>query len=124
MTSPKLNSDLQRLIEARHHDPFALLGRHPQDDKLVVRVHLPYAKEVKIVEGDLPLQRIPNTDLFEWRGKPKQVPERYQLSWRDSDGNEYVAYDPYCFPPQIADFDLYLFGEGKHWHAYLSLIHI
>jgi len=121
VTSPKLNSDLQRLIEARHHDPFALLGRHPQDDKLVVRVHLPYAKEVKIVEGDLPLQRIPNTDLFEWRGKPKQVPERYQLSWRDSDGNEYVAYDPYCFPPQIADFDLYLFGEGKHWHAYRFL---
>ena len=87
----------------------------------MVRVHLPYAKDVKIAEGDLPLQRLANTDLFEWHGKPKQVPERYQLSWHDSDDNEYTAYDPYCFPPQIADFDLYLFGEGKHWHAYRFL---
>ena len=31
VTSPKLQSELQRIIEARHHDPFAVLGRHPQD---------------------------------------------------------------------------------------------
>jgi len=121
VTSPQLNPELQRLIEARHHDPFALLGRHPQDKKVVVRAHLPYAEEVVLVEAKQPLERIPGTDLFEWHGKPSQVPERYQLSWRDSNGNEFTAHDPYCFPPQIADFDLYLFGEGKHWHAYRFL---
>ncbi len=31
------------------------------------------------------------------------------------------AHDPYCFPPQLSDFDLHLFGEGKHWHAYRFL---
>lgn len=121
VTSPQLNPELQRLIEARHHDPFALLGRHPQDKKVVVRAHFPYAEEVVLVEANQPLERIPNTDLFEWHGKPSQVPERYQLRWRDSNGNESTAHDPYCFPPQIADFDLYLFGEGKHWHAYRFL---
>jgi len=119
--SSKINPELQRLLEARHHDPFALLGRHPQDDKVVVRAHMPYARDVEIAEGNLPMHRVDNSDLFEWEGDPKQVPERYQLRWRDSDNNEQVAHDPYCFPPQIADFDLYLFGEGKHWHAYRFL---
>ncbi|MEI2743548.1 MAG: 1,4-alpha-glucan branching protein GlgB [Candidatus Competibacter sp.] len=119
--SSKINPELQRLLEARHHDPFALLGRHPQDDKVVVRAHMPYARDVEIVEGNLPMHRVDNSDLFEWEGDPKQVPERYQLRWHDSDNNEQVAHDPYCFPPQIADFDLYLFGEGKHWHAYRFL---
>ena len=121
MTSPKLQPELQRIIEARHHDPFAVLGRHPQDKKVIVRAHLPYAEEVHIAEGHLPLQRIPDTDLFEWQGKPEQVPERYRLIWRDSDHHEHIAHDPYCFPPQVPDFDLYLFGEGKHWHAYRFL---
>jgi 1,4-alpha-glucan branching enzyme len=121
VTSPKLNPELQRIVEARHHDPFAVLGRHPQDKKVVVRTYLPYAQEVHIAEGNLPLQRIPNTDLFEWQGKPEQVPDRYRLIWRDSDHHEHISYDPYCFPPQLSDFDLYLFGEGKHWHAYRFL---
>ena len=53
MTSPKLQPELQRILEARHHDPFAVLGRHPQDKKVVVRAHLPYAQEVHIAEGNL-----------------------------------------------------------------------
>ena len=121
MTSPKLNPELQRIVEARHHDPFAVLGRHPQDKKVVVRAHLPYAKEVHIAEGNLPMERVPNTDLFEWQGKVDQVPERYRLIWRDGDHHEHISYDPYCFPPQLPDFDLYLFGEGKHWHSYRFL---
>ncbi len=121
MTSPKLQPELQRIIEARHHDPFAVLGRHPQDKKIVVRAHLPYAEEVHIAEGHLPMERIPNTDLFEWHGKPEQVPERYRLIWRDAEHHEHIAHDPYCFPPQLGDLDLYLFGEGKHWHAYRFL---
>ena len=34
---------------------------------------------------------------------------------------EHVAYDPYCFPPQLSDFDIHLFGEGRHWHIYRIL---
>ncbi len=26
--------------------------------------------------------------------------------------------DPFCFGAQIPEFDLHLFGEGKHWHIY------
>jgi len=45
------------------------------------------------------------------------VPERYRLTWTTPEGT-FTAYDPYCFPAQIPEFDIYLFGEGNHQHAY------
>jgi len=49
------------------------------------------------------------------------VPERYRLIWRDDQHREHIAHDPYCYPAQLADFDLHLFGEGRHYHAHRLL---
>jgi len=114
----KLPSEIERIIQARHHDPFAVLGKHLVGEVEVVRALSADVKQVTIMPGNLILERIPETDLFEWRGKPKTVPDRYQLKWEYVNGDTYTVYDPYCFPPQLSDFDLHLFGEGKHWHAY------
>ena len=46
----QLDDDMIRVIEARHHDPFCVLGRHPVDDGVVVRAFVPYATEVTIAE--------------------------------------------------------------------------
>lgn len=119
MTS--LNSDSKLIIEARHHDPFSFLGRHVHNQTIIVRVYLPYAQKVKIAEGQHQLSRINNTDIFEWHGKRDQVPDRYRIVWYDKEGLEHISYDPYCFPPQLSDFDIHIFGEGKHWHAYRFL---
>jgi len=121
MNQPKLSPDLQRLVDGRHNDPFAVLGRHKEDGNLVVRALLPHAEEVSIAEGGQPLRRIEGTDIFEWRGAAAAVPERYRLIWRDDQQREHIAHDPYCYPPQLPDFDLHLFGEGKHWHAHRLL---
>jgi len=121
MSKPDLSSALQQLVESRSHDPFAVLGRHEDKGRVCVRVLLPHAKEVSIAEGNHQLQRIEGTDLFEWEGDAKQVPQRYRLIWRDDEHREHIAHDPYCFPPQLPDFDLHLFGEGKHWHAHRLL---
>jgi 1,4-alpha-glucan branching enzyme len=116
-----LSPDLKRLVEGRHSDPFALLGRHPQGDRVVLRALLPHAEEVSLAEGGHVLTRVEGTDLFEWHGAIDKVPERYRLIWRDDQHLEHIAHDPYCYPPQLSDFDLHLFGEGKHWHAYRLL---
>ncbi len=122
MTIPQLNEDLRRICEARHHDPFVALGRHPIDGgQIVVRAFIPHAAAVTIAEGDHAMQRLPDTDMFEWRGPAEAVAERYRLIWRDDWHCEHISYDPYCFPPQLPDLDLYLFGQGKHWHAYRFL---
>jgi len=67
------------------------------------------------------LARIPGSDLFVWAGVPGLVPERYRLAWEDAAGKRHLAYDPYCFGPQLADLDLHLFAEGRHLHAYRFL---
>ena len=120
-SSAVISADIQRLIDARHHDPFALLGKHNYNDSDLVRAFIPGAAWVRIAENGASMDRMGNTDLFAWHGPANQVPDRYRLIWKDSHGAEHVAYDPYCFPPQITDFDLHLFAEGKHWHIYQIL---
>ncbi len=121
MENQKISEHLVRILESRHHDPFEVLGRQVEGDTALVRVFLPSARSARIAEFDLPMKRIEGTDFFEWTGKATEVGERYQIAWIDENGHEIVSYDPYCFPPQIEEFDLHLFNEGKHWHAYKML---
>ena len=121
MTDLRLDSELLRIIHARHHDPFAVLGRHPNGKEEVVRAFIPGAAAVTIAEGERPMERVGETDLFEWRGPKGSVPERYRLVWQDGGRREHIGHDPYAFPPQLSDYDLHLFGEGNHWHAYRFL---
>ena len=119
--SPTLPEELQRIVEARHHDPFAVLGRHATTDGECVRAHLPLANDVRIEEGQRRMERVPGTDLFEWRGPKGLLPDHCTLVWRDDTGATQRRVDPYSFLPQLSDFDLYLFGEGRHWHVYRML---
>ncbi|CAI8726576.1 1,4-alpha-glucan branching enzyme [Methylocaldum szegediense] len=119
--SAQLDSELQRIILARHHDPFAVLGRHRTPSGDVVRAIIPQAETVRIGESGPEMQRIPGTDLFECRLEQDSIPQHYRLVWTDKTGQLQSHIDPYTFPPQLADFDLYLFGEGRHWHIYRFL---
>ncbi|ALG68519.1 1,4-alpha-glucan branching protein GlgB [Beggiatoa leptomitoformis] len=118
--TPPLSSDIQKLLSACHHDPFAVLGRHVNGKNCMVRVLLPHAEQVRFLHAPLSLQRIGNTDIFEWHGQATEVPDNYQIQWSDQYGI-HQRYDPYCFPPQLTEFDLHLFNEGKHRHAYQFL---
>ncbi len=112
-----VEADLKRISEARHHDPFAILGRHPEDEGVLVRAFIPGAEDVRIADVEMPMTRLPGSDHFEWRGDGKILPAHYSLAWHDRDKRQHIAHDPYTFPPQIGDLDLYLFGEGRHRHA-------
>ena len=114
------SAEFAKIVEARHHDPFTVLGRHAVDGQEVIRAYIPHAQEIKIADTPMTLTRHPNSDLFEWRGAPGATATYYQLQWRINE-RLYRAYDPYCFPPQLSDYDLHLFNEGKHWHAYRIL---
>jgi len=114
----QITPELQRIIDANHHDPFSVLGRHPGDVGEVIRAFIPRAQEVHITDTEYRLERLGDSDMFEWRGKPDGLPARYRLTWQDEQGQSHTGHDPYCFEPVLSEFDLYLFGEGKHWHAY------
>ena len=117
-----LNPELQRLLEARHHDPFAVLGRHPTNGVEIFRAFLPHAEAARIESDGPQMQRIPGTDLFECRVEHgNNIPQHYSIYWQDKSGRTGNHVDPYTFAAQLPDFDLYLFGEGKHHHIYRTL---
>ena len=120
-TRSDLPEDLVRLIEARHHDPFSALGRHRRAGTDLVRLILPQAEHVTLGEGGPEVPRVPGTDLFELDISGLDIPYHYRLHWLDKQGQRQNHIDPYTFPPQLSDFDLYLFGEGRHWHIYRIL---
>ncbi|MEW5757392.1 MAG: 1,4-alpha-glucan branching protein GlgB [Pseudomonadota bacterium] len=117
-----IDTELSKIIEARHHDPFTVLGKHPATDgRERITVFLPYAREVRILETGEMLERIPHSDVFIWEGPAGTTPAHYRLQWIDAYGNRREDYDPYCFVPQLSEFDMHLFGEGRHWHVYRVL---
>jgi len=113
----KLSDDLIKIIEARHHDPFSVLGLHATNGQATVTVFLPDTKSASLNDG-LPLSRVAGTDLFQWTGPADTLSTPYLIHRTNSDDVTWSHYDAYAFPPQLADFDLHLFSEGKHWHAY------
>ena len=83
-----------------------------------VRAFLPEAEQVQLADSGIPLERREGSDFFEALVEPDQVPSHYRLRWWHADKTEVIGYDPFTFPPQVSDFDLHLFGEGRHWHCY------
>lgn len=117
-----LDAEAIKITQATHHDPFSVLGRQQKDEATVIRVYLPYAQTVCLSSLNGPaFSRINGTDFFEYMPADSALPEHYKLFWTDKDGNNHENYDPYDFAPQVPDFDLHLFGEGKHWHIYEKL---
>jgi 1,4-alpha-glucan branching enzyme len=116
-----LDSDAVKIMEARHHDPFSVLGRHLKNNRIHVKVFMPYAETVSFSHNGAKLSRIPSTDLFEYNAELAQLPEHYQLSWVDKDGHKHKNHDPYDFGTQFPEFDQHLFSGGKHWHIYQKL---
>ena len=109
-----------RVQAATREPPLAENGVRGERPGLSWKSCAPEAEHVWIegIHGRLAMERIPGSDLFQWRGATAQVSERYQLHWEDRQGHLHSRYDPYAFPPLVGDFDLYLYGEGKHRRPY------
>ncbi|MDH5301099.1 MAG: 1,4-alpha-glucan branching protein GlgB [Gammaproteobacteria bacterium] len=125
MTNFEIDSPLRQQFElicsARHHDPFAVLGRHQQDKICSVRFYNPHASSARILPLDEPMLSTDMEGVFIWQGPAQKLPANYQIQWQHIEGHQIVQHDPYAFDAQISEFDLHLFGEGKHWHAYQFL---
>ena len=109
------------IIEGTHADPFNYLGPHVENDAPVVRVFLPEAEEVRVLDdaGHVStLSRIHHSGLF--AGEVVDGSPRYRLRARFG-ADEVELEDPYRFPPILSDLDLHLLGEGNHLELYDKL---
>ena len=123
----KLDPRVELLLQGRLHNPFAYLGPHLENERYVVRVFNPHASEVwlKTAHGSEALERVHPDGLFEWHGS-EEPRHPYSLRIRENgpglnNGMERLVHDCYAFAPQISDFDLHLFNEGKLHQAYRVL---
>ncbi|AFJ02166.1 1,4-alpha-glucan (glycogen) branching enzyme, GH-13-type [Methylophaga frappieri] len=116
----KLTIEHQKIVEARHHDPFSILGFHRQSEHATVTLFLPDCESVKLAGGQ-EFTRIPQSDFFVWQGAMSAISLPIKLQKTLKDGRQLESWDPYSFPPQLSDYDLHLFSEGRHWHAYQML---
>jgi len=117
MTPPPDASAHARALLAggRHHDPHTVLGAHPGDDGVSVRVWRPDATAVTVLpQGAAPLHLSPVGDgLFAGVLDEFERTPPYELEIT-SGGHTWRTRDPYSFLPTLGEVDLHLIGEGRH----------
>ncbi len=127
MTISTQDNTLQNaLLTAQLHDPFAYLGAKMGKKHSVIRVFRPYAVNIWVkIAGTFELMtRVHSDGIFEWYGKhlpPTPYLLRIEENTETQTNTIFETYDPYAFPLQISDHDLYLFNEGHLYQAYRSL---
>jgi len=115
-----LDSDLIKISEAKHHDPFSVLGMQNVLGEDLIRVYLPYAESVCVGDDRAKMARVPDSDFFELN-LTEALPEHYTIHWQDKDGAQHTEIYPYSFQAILPEFDRHLFAEGQHWHIYQKL---
>ncbi len=115
---------IRAIVEGNHGSPYDVLGMHDTgslNPGVVVHTLQPYAARVEVVDKatgkTFEMGRIHDRGLFEYFFKEEKA-FPYRLRMTDSGGHQWELEDPYRFPLQITDFDLYLFGEGTHFRTY------
>jgi 1,4-alpha-glucan branching enzyme len=111
-------ADVEALAQARHGDPFAVLGMHESDGALAVRAMLPGASAVDVVDAAsgrvvATLASLHGAGVFGGRipRRRKRFAYRLRVTWP---GAIVDIEDPYRFAPLLGELDLWLFAEGTH----------
>ncbi len=124
-TANRINYEhLKALQEQRCKDPHGVLGMHASSEGLIVRVMMPGATEVHVIEDGKPENRykLHSTDFF---GLFEGIISRddffpYKVEAETSRGTV-LKHDPYRFLPSIDSRELYFFNEGTETYLYEKL---
>ncbi|NOU00113.1 MAG: 1,4-alpha-glucan branching protein GlgB [Gallionella sp.] len=116
-----MKTQIESLLQARLYDPFGLLGLHQDGSQWVIRVYQPSATQVELLnKSDSELfKKIHPSGVYEWRGV-SQPASPYKLRISEGLATRDV-FDPYQFPANISQQDLFLFSEGKLQQGYRML---
>ncbi|MDN7120679.1 1,4-alpha-glucan branching protein GlgB [Nocardioides sp. ChNu-153] len=111
---PVDTAELDLLVDGRHGQPHAVLGPHPHDGGVTVRVLRHLASSVEVVHGG---RRTPLTHERSgvWMGvlPVAEVPD-YRVQVRYGEGEPVLLDDPYRYLPTLGETDLHLVNEGRH----------
>jgi 1,4-alpha-glucan branching enzyme len=109
--------EARAILDARHGDPFAVLGAHPAEGGVAIRAFVPHAEtlEARAPGGELlaKLERRDDAGLFEGLAEGRNGVADYRLHARNAEA-EWVLDDPYRFGPVLGEMDDYLLVAGAH----------
>ncbi len=117
--------DVEALLNADHPDPFSFLGMHATPSALTVRVFVPEATAVKVLDAAdgkpvAALERVHDEGLFVGSIPGRTEPFPYRLRITTPEG-EQTSEDPYRFPPVLSDTDARKLSEHTHRSSYRIL---
>jgi 1,4-alpha-glucan branching enzyme len=116
-----LSAGARAILEARSSDPFGYLGMHKAGNNLTVRVFLPWAHRLWVIDaasGEVAgeLARVHPDGL--WSGTLGPRPRfQYRLRAEGALGAS-EFHDIYSFSPVLGDLDIHLLAEGTHHESY------
>ena len=97
-----------------HGHPHAVLGAHPRGGRTAVRVVRPLAETVTVTGASGASFALEHVAHGLWQGVTSEPVGAYTIEATYEGGAAWVSDDPYRFAPTVTEFDLYLFGEGRH----------
>ena len=118
-----VREQLEALARGEYATPRDILGPHydPDGNVTIIRTIQPHATSVHLICADreMLMERVHPAGIFEarWQGN-HSADYRFRITGEDG---ERVQEDPYRFPLQLTDLDLYLHAEGTHSRAYLKM---
>lgn len=113
-----VRQDLDRIANAAHYNPCAVLGRQQCQSDSPLLCYSPDTLELSLEKPDQSLARVGDSDFFIYTGDLQAIPRHYRLRRLDTHHQVSLFHDPYSFPPQISDEDLQLFSAGRHFCIY------
>ena len=110
---PVDTAELEALAQGLHQDPHRVLGPHPDDGTVTIRLLRPLADEVVVVtpDGEVPA-RHEHGGIWVATLPGDEAPD-YRVRVRYGD-QVHLQDDPYRFLPTLGDVDLHLIAEGRH----------
>lgn len=107
--------ELGLLVNGGHGNPHGVLGAHPWDGALTIRVLRPHAVAVSIELPDGSVHEMAHDFEGVWQVRIETPrPTDYRILVDYGDGFIHRQDDPYRFLPTVGEVDLHLIGEGRH----------
>jgi 1,4-alpha-glucan branching enzyme len=122
---PASTTELDQVVRGEHGNPHGVLGPHPHDGAVTVRVLKPLASSVE-VRWDGGTVALTHEQDGVWVGV-LPLPDVPDYRVASSYGAEPVVLDdPYRFLPTLGEMDLHLINEGRHeqlWEVLGAHVH-
>ncbi|MBL8165865.1 MAG: 1,4-alpha-glucan branching enzyme, partial [Anaerolineae bacterium] len=111
------------LVNGNHGAPFDILGPHSDGaGTTTVRAFRPDAAAIMLVanadNSQHAMKRVRDEGLFEIELKGEWPGSAYHYRVTTQNGHTFTYADPYAFPSQLTDYDIYLLREGRHLYSY------